>query len=563
MQEFLDEISLWYWQQHYEKLGNESFACVHNGYVYGDGMREDELGNDITFVYVPQSGEPVVCHDVTYRQTYLRFVEQACNLSGVTFQRFRTRQAEKYRLYTAAEAEALTETKQRSLRIRQGRNQLHIRGQVYYVAANLKICEFLYNAAESVAPDELAAWHVRLSDRLGSSDQEQDIEQSLRQAGSIKLVVDAEQMQAETRSTGGYVPRKVDFAALNAMKKRTGDLGELAVLAYEQARLQDIGRPDLAARVRNVAAGDDTLGYDIASFTAEGRQLCIEVKTTVRDVQGCFYLSANEQLVANECARQGKAYLVYRVYQLDKKKGQGRLKIYQPPFEAPAYNIRTQSMLVEGERQLRDRELCGETMLTVPAAWQTATLRASHPLSPVVQSDVGAVEETYCLAGFSLQKAQTFLYDADMKRLGESLLVAALLHYATCQRLTDELLARVCGEKHGQSELCGEALYRRLRQRQGTKVADAWQAMRGGASWQALHFLWLEYQQQGAAALHFAATEPEAALYGRGEIAADGITAEDMVHMLYTCHLQFRDFFQQVLVYLGEGQTIFAQPDKW
>lgn len=561
MQEFLDEISLWYWQQHYERLGNKSFACVHNGYVYGDGMREDELGNDISFVYEPQGGASVVCHDATYRQTYYRFVEQACNLSEETFRRFRTRDAEKYRLYTAAEAGALTETKRHSLRIRPGQNPLNIRGQVYYAAANLKICEFLYNAAESVAPAELAAWHIRLIDRMGAPAREKDIEQNVRQAGRLTLVVDAEQMKEETRRAGGYASRKVDFAALNAAKKQIGDLGELAVLAYEQARLRAIGRPDLAERVRHVATRDDTLGYDIASFTAEGEPLCIEVKTTARDVQGHFFLSAHEQAVASACARQGRAYCVYRVYQLDDKNGQGRLKIYEPPFEEPAYAIHAQNMLVKGERRLRDRELCRESMLTVPAAWQTAALRASRPLPPAVQADVNAVEETYCLAGFSLQKAQTFLYDADMERLGESLLVAALLHYATCQRLTEDLLARACGAAaegpHGRSALHGKALCQRLRQRQGAEVADAWQAMRDTAGWRTLHFLWQQYQRQGAAALHYAATEQDTALRGRGEYVAEGITAEDMVHMLYTCHRLFREVFQQVLVYLGaEGKRL-------
>lgn len=88
---------------------------------------------------------------------------------------------------------------------------------------------------------------------------------------------------------------KVDYEARQKNSKRTGDRGELIVLALEKQRLISVGKLKLAEDVDHVADRDDGLGYDILSFDDDGTKRPIEVKaTTGPDLQNGFYLSANE-----------------------------------------------------------------------------------------------------------------------------------------------------------------------------------------------------------------------------------------------------------------------------
>ena len=62
--------------------------------------------------------------------------------------------------------------------------------------------------------------------------------------------------------------------------------------------MRKAGRADLAKRVEDVSH-DLTLGYDIASFTFEGRPKPIEVKAAAKRGADCrFFLSENERLKA-------------------------------------------------------------------------------------------------------------------------------------------------------------------------------------------------------------------------------------------------------------------------
>jgi hypothetical protein len=77
--------------------------------------------------------------------------------------------------------------------------------------------------------------------------------------------------------------------------KRTGDAGELWVIRYEEEYLKSIGRSDLAKKVKHIAKSEgDGLGYDILSFTGDGEEKFIEVKTTKGDFYSTFYITRNE-----------------------------------------------------------------------------------------------------------------------------------------------------------------------------------------------------------------------------------------------------------------------------
>jgi len=97
------------------------------------------------------------------------------------------------------------------------------------------------------------------------------------------------------------IAAKFDVAARDDRNRRLGRAGEERAFAHERATLRAAGRDDLARRVRWVSQEDgDGLGYDIASFTPQGKPRLIEVKTTNGWERTPFHISRNELAVAEE-----------------------------------------------------------------------------------------------------------------------------------------------------------------------------------------------------------------------------------------------------------------------
>ncbi|MBL4927115.1 DUF3883 domain-containing protein [Fuscibacter oryzae] len=95
--------------------------------------------------------------------------------------------------------------------------------------------------------------------------------------------------------------RKYDVAARDERNRALGRAGEELALAHERETLRAAGRDDLARRLRWVSQEDgDGAGYDIASFTPQGRPRLIEVKTTNGWNRTPFHISRNELAVAEE-----------------------------------------------------------------------------------------------------------------------------------------------------------------------------------------------------------------------------------------------------------------------
>ncbi|WP_306257421.1 DUF3883 domain-containing protein [Pararhizobium sp. IMCC21322] len=98
-----------------------------------------------------------------------------------------------------------------------------------------------------------------------------------------------------------HIARKFDVAARDQRNRALGKAGEERVLLHERSVLTATGRQDLARKVRWVSQEDgDGAGYDIASFTAAGKQRLIEVKTTKGWERTPFHISRNELAVAEE-----------------------------------------------------------------------------------------------------------------------------------------------------------------------------------------------------------------------------------------------------------------------
>ena len=95
------------------------------------------------------------------------------------------------------------------------------------------------------------------------------------------------------------IAHRFDVAARAERNRALGRAGEERVLAHEQATLTGVGRTDLARRVRWVLEEDgDGAGYDIESYSPEGRTRLIEVKTTNGWERTPFHITRNELAVA-------------------------------------------------------------------------------------------------------------------------------------------------------------------------------------------------------------------------------------------------------------------------
>ena len=114
------------------------------------------------------------------------------------------------------------------------------------------------------------------------------------------------------------VVRKIDYKEKAKNDAETGELGEYLAMAFEQNRLNDLGRPDLAQKVKWVSKVSDTYGYDLRSFDVDvngkEKEIKIEVKTTASKIDTEFFVSRNEVQRSKELK---KKYCIFRIYDVN------------------------------------------------------------------------------------------------------------------------------------------------------------------------------------------------------------------------------------------------------
>lgn len=121
--------------------------------------------------------------------------------------------------------------------------------------------------------------------------------------------------------------RKFDPVERDFRNRALGRAGEALILEFEQRRLHDSGRKDLAKKVRWIAEEEgDGAGYDIRSFSTEGQERFLEVKNTNGSQRTPFFLTRNEEAVSREYQ---EAYRIYRLYDFIKDT---RLFTLRPPL---------------------------------------------------------------------------------------------------------------------------------------------------------------------------------------------------------------------------------------
>lgn len=115
----------------------------------------------------------------------------------------------------------------------------------------------------------------------------------------------------------------IDFSKEFEKRKRKAENRELLGLKGEEyiykseiEKLENLGKPNLAKKVKLVSFKDDSEGYDIKSYDKNGNVILIEVKTTTRAKQndGGFWLTSNEY----EVGKKNPNWKVYRVWEIDK-----------------------------------------------------------------------------------------------------------------------------------------------------------------------------------------------------------------------------------------------------
>lgn len=127
---------------------------------------------------------------------------------------------------------------------------------------------------------------------------------------------------------------KPDYEKINRLNKKLGDRGEKVVKDFEAARLEKIGRHDLALKVDRVSLKSDNLGYDILSFDEDEKERYIEVKATRSKVGDAnFFLSINELKTAQE----KENYYIYLVYDILSK--EPKIWIISNPFNPENKNV--------------------------------------------------------------------------------------------------------------------------------------------------------------------------------------------------------------------------------
>lgn len=125
------------------------------------------------------------------------------------------------------------------------------------------------------------------------------------------------------------IARKFDAALRDERNRKTGYAGEKRVMSAEISRLKQAGRPDLAKRVQWVSQElGDGAGYDIKSYTVDGHERFLEVKTTIGHKRTPFFLSRNEKEFSDEASEN------FRIYRLYNWGQQPRAFLIEPPLES-------------------------------------------------------------------------------------------------------------------------------------------------------------------------------------------------------------------------------------
>lgn len=147
----------------------------------------------------------------------------------------------------------------------------------------------------------------------------------LKSNGTLDTISKQEAKKRKTRKRS-FQPRKIEWDDINDSRSELGRLGEEFVIRYETNEVLKFAPMDTDRIIHLSEEQGDGAGFDIISLNRDGSDKYIEVKTTEGKIDTPFYMTSNELAFFKMNKDLNNTYL-YRVYNFDKTKGEGKVKI--------------------------------------------------------------------------------------------------------------------------------------------------------------------------------------------------------------------------------------------
>lgn len=123
-----------------------------------------------------------------------------------------------------------------------------------------------------------------------------------------------------------FVPKKLNWTALNDGRDILGLLGEKFAYRYETNRVMQFAQDDLDRIIHLSEEQGDGAGFDILSVNSGGNSRYIEVKTTKGNIDTPFYMTENERKFF-ELHKDRDDSFIYRVYNFNSDNSTGDVEI--------------------------------------------------------------------------------------------------------------------------------------------------------------------------------------------------------------------------------------------
>ncbi len=159
-----------------------------------------------------------------------------------------------------------------------------------------------------IADEHLAKPQQTPKINLGNDSEVEQVENS----AVISEKIESSFSITQNSENSTFKPRKIDWEAVQAARKTTGDIGEALVLEYEKKSLERSGHGDLA---KNVMLAGHGAGYDVFSYHNDGSQKYIEVKSSKNKTLNSFIITKNELDFMEQNLSNAYLYLVTGIHE--------------------------------------------------------------------------------------------------------------------------------------------------------------------------------------------------------------------------------------------------------
>lgn len=165
------------------------------------------------------------------------------------------------------------------------------------------------------------------------NDDDIDILKKSDSLGFNVVFVDEGRKSAKSEKSYSGVARKLDYDKIQKSKSKIGAIGEAIVF---ELLSKEAAENSYRIPVHVSEDEGDGLGYDIRSFNKSGNEVHVEVKTTTSDYVDGFEMTYNE---LNASRDKKYEYKIYRVFSLDVKTRECKIKVIEGAINKKDYNL--------------------------------------------------------------------------------------------------------------------------------------------------------------------------------------------------------------------------------